>query len=1157
MKLKELHIRNIASIETADINFEHDLNDPVTGTPAPMFFISGDTGSGKSAILDAIALALYKTTPRLEGVTDPTENEYTNADGESLRVASILQYTRLGTAPTKGNNDDNCYSEVVFVGNDGHTYTARLSLGMYLGRADENGHRPLKHREPRWTVQIDNGNPTSDNVANTIQTAVGLKFKEFCRMAMLAQGQFATFLTGKKDEREEVLERLTDTQLFSRYGDAITSLFGTAKKNKENLEIQRQTQAANTLSDKIKQEIEANKKEAEDLRDNLNKEINSLSSQIQQVDNVVKNEGFIQTKENDKKTVQDIIDSDEYKQRQALVKEWDATTDDLRKSFKDIQQARTNQQNATLRLGTLATTFIQLRADLLHRKKQLNTLDGEIQNLTAWLKERENRKELFTRAGETVLKLKSYEQSLQDLQNKGNELTTEQGKTNDLTQKKKETSQKKSEAQKKVNDKQAEIDKLTQDRNNLNPTQVNHDLSTQKDTKARLEKLQTQWSDLEKAIDKAKEENTRLQEEETTLAKKKEAYETAEATYKEKKKAADDAQRLLNTMEMSLDDKIKAQRQKMRNEHITTCPLCGQHIEHILIEDDFNDILKPIREQQEKANGEKTDAEKNRNDKKTDFDTLNGSHTSAQETLNKTIETNNQTQQTLIANAQKEGLNPQEPLPPQIAQAISTINGNITTLEGKQTEAENLQKEINRLTKEKEPLDIALTTATTNETNANNNITNNQEAIKRLTKEKENKTELCNKLQQELDTTLAGYADQWAENIPATRAQLQKDAKEYNDNTNLLGNKQQKCQTDQSKVDAIEQTEKIILANYPSLKPQQDPTPAEFSCADIQSRWAQLSNNVSQAKTNLDTATRTIETTTPLLDDYYRTHQSDEQSLRNLIAQEPFISKARQFVQDQNEKLTSANDAIKGFQKQIQQAMEALHITDRSQLPDMAALEQHKSDKETERDAKVSKIGEFEAQLKQGEEDNQRLKQYEYQLQAAEVQYNKWDKINRKFGGKKFRTLVQSYILLPLLNNANLYLEKITDRYRLTCSEDNQKLSILVLDRYNKDQVRSVTLLSGGERFMISLALSLALSSLQKSGINVDILFIDEGFGTLDDKSLDSVMSTLEKLQDIAGQTQRRVGIISHREELGDRIPVKIHVTKKGEGRSVINIDRG
>ena len=175
-------------------------------------------------------------------------------------------------------------------------------------------------------------------------------------------------------------------------------------------------------------------------------------------------------------------------------------------------------------------------------------------------------------------------------------------------------------------------------------------------------------------------------------------------------------------------------------------------------------------------------------------------------------------------------------------------------------------------------------------------------------------------------------------------------------------------------------------------------------------------------------------------------------------------------------------------------------------------------------------------------------------MDSCQQAFVRWDKLNRYFGGTRFRTLVQTYILRPLLNNANLYLEQITDRYTLTCDEENEKLSILVLDKYNKNEVRSVTVLSGGERFMVSLALSLALSSLNRPDLNVNILFIDEGFGTLDQKNLDSVMSTLEKLQYIAGQSNRRVGIISHREELNERIRTQIHVSRHGEGRSRVEI---
>ena len=124
MKLKELHIRNIASIERADIDFEKDLNDAITGEPASIFLISGDTGAGKSVILDSISMALYKKTPRITNVANVQKNKYTDTKGEEISVASIEQYTRLGIS-----DKDSCYSEVVFEGNDGKTYQARLTLG--------------------------------------------------------------------------------------------------------------------------------------------------------------------------------------------------------------------------------------------------------------------------------------------------------------------------------------------------------------------------------------------------------------------------------------------------------------------------------------------------------------------------------------------------------------------------------------------------------------------------------------------------------------------------------------------------------------------------------------------------------------------------------------------------------------------------------------------------------------------------------------------------------------------------------------------------------------------------------------------------------------------------------------------------------------------
>ena len=205
----------------------------------------------------------------------------------------------------------------------------------------------------------------------------------------------------------------------------------------------------------------------------------------------------------------------------------------------------------------------------------------------------------------------------------------------------------------------------------------------------------------------------------------------------------------------------------------------------------------------------------------------------------------------------------------------------------------------------------------------------------------------------------------------------------------------------------------------------------------------------------------------------------------------------------------------------------------------------------------MERLGAIQKQIDDNTRNQEQAVKAQKAMAQAQESLKKWEILNTYFGGTRFRTLVQTYVLRPLLNNANLYLKQITPRYLLTCSEENEQLSILVLDNDNKRQVRSVTLLSGGERFMVSLALSLALSSLNRPDMNVNILFIDEGFGTLDEKSLDSVMETLGKLQEIAGLKERRVGIISHRSELEERLPVQIRVEKRGEGRSQVTIKNG
>lgn len=164
---------------------------------------------------------------------------------------------------------------------------------------------------------------------------------------------------------------------------------------------------------------------------------------------------------------------------------------------------------------------------------------------------------------------------------------------------------------------------------------------------------------------------------------------------------------------------------------------------------------------------------------------------------------------------------------------------------------------------------------------------------------------------------------------------------------------------------------------------------------------------------------------------------------------------------------------------------------------------------------------------------------------------SKWNQLNELIGsadGAKFKKIAQEYTLDVLLRYANIHLNKINRRY--TMQRVPNSLSLQVIDNDMACEIRSVHSLSGGESFLVSLALALALSSLSSSKMNIQSLFIDEGFGTLDAHTLAVAIDALESLQ----SQGKKVGVISHVQEMTERVPVKIHVDKLGNGKSSIEI---
>lgn len=186
--------------------------------------------------------------------------------------------------------------------------------------------------------------------------------------------------------------------------------------------------------------------------------------------------------------------------------------------------------------------------------------------------------------------------------------------------------------------------------------------------------------------------------------------------------------------------------------------------------------------------------------------------------------------------------------------------------------------------------------------------------------------------------------------------------------------------------------------------------------------------------------------------------------------------------------------------------------------------------------------------------DNEKLKQTQQEralaLEAQQREYSRWDLLHGLIGsadGKKYRNFAQGLTFEIMVGHANRQLQKMTDRY-LLLRDDGQPLELKVMDNYQAGEVRSTKNLSGGESFIVSLSLALGLSQMASKNVRLDSLFLDEGFGTLDEEALDTALETLACLQ----QDGKLIGVISHVSALKERISTQILVAPQTGGKSLI-----
>ena len=241
---------------------------------------------------------------------------------------------------------------------------------------------------------------------------------------------------------------------------------------------------------------------------------------------------------------------------------------------------------------------------------------------------------------------------------------------------------------------------------------------------------------------------------------------------------------------------------------------------------------------------------------------------------------------------------------------------------------------------------------------------------------------------------------------------------------------------------------------------------------------------------------------------------------------------------------------LQGEMKQISLAIEELQeqykrIESPEQLPETIKKQQEEN-LDTERSLSV-----IEARLLQQVKNKEAMELVAKELAAKQSVAERWAKLNKLIGsadGAKFKIIAQSYTLNLLLLHANKHLSYLSKRYKL--QQVPGTLALQVIDCDMCDEVRTVYSLSGGESFLISLALALGLSSLSSNNLKVESLFIDEGFGSLDAESLRTAMEALEQLH----MQGRKIGVISHVQEMSERLAVQIQVHKMVNGKSVLTV---